>query len=111
MIGRRIREEGRRHLAAEAFHSELAAIGLKLSLATVYNTLNHFADAGLLRRVGFGDRTWYCTNTGEHHHFLDEGTGRIEDIEGPQPRVIDLPVPPPGMAIQGVELIIRLQRK
>jgi Fur family iron response transcriptional regulator len=106
-----IRQGGRRHLVAESFHQELADCGLRLSLATVYNTLNHFAAAGLLRRVGFGDRTWYCTNTSEHHHFFDMGTGRLEDIPGEQPRVVGLPEPPPGMSIRGVEIIIRIQRE
>ncbi len=50
---RTIRAGGRRHLTPESFHQELADAGLKLSLATVYNTLNQFAESGLLRRVGF----------------------------------------------------------
>jgi Fur family iron response transcriptional regulator len=99
-----------RHLAPESFHRELGDNGQHFSLATVYNTLNQFAELGLLRRVGFGDRSYFCTNTGEHHHFYDEQTGRIEDIPGPQPKVIGLPVAPPGMAIDGVEVIVKLRR-
>jgi Fur family transcriptional regulator, iron response regulator len=108
---RTIREGGRRHLMPEAFHYELADHGIKMSLATVYNTLNHFADAGLLRRVGFGDRTFFCTNPGEHYHFFDEATGRLEDVPDPQPRVVDLPPPPAGMSIEGVEVIIRVRKR
>lgn len=99
-----------RHLAPETFHRELADNGQHFSLATVYNTLNQFAEIGVLRRVGFGDRSYFCTNTGEHHHFYDAMTGRIEDIPGPQPKVVGLPEPPPGMAIDGVEVIVRLRR-
>lgn len=99
-----------RHLAPESFHRELADNGQHFSLATVYNTLNQFAEIGVLRRVGFGDRSYFCTNTGEHHHFYDETTGRIEDIPGPQPKVIGIPPPPPGMVIDGVEVIVRLRR-
>lgn len=109
-VMRAIREGGRRHLTPESFHRELADADLKMSLATVYNTLNHFADAGLLRRVGVGDRTWFCTNTTEHHHFFDEVTGRIEDVLGDQPTVIGLPPPPPGMSILGVDVVIRVRR-
>lgn len=101
---------GTRHLAPESFHRELADGGVNLSLATVYNTLNQFAEVGLLRRVGFGDRSYYCTNTGEHHHFYDEMTGRLEDIPGAQPTVVGLPEPPPGMVIDGVEVIVKLRR-
>ncbi len=109
-VMRIIREGGRRHLAPESFHRELADAGLKMSLATVYNTLNHFADAGLLRRVGVGDRTWFCTNTSEHHHFFDEVSGRIEDIPGDQPMVVGLPQPPSGMTILGVDVVVRVRR-
>ena len=105
-----IREGGRRHLAPESFHRELADADVKMSLATVYNTLNHLADAGLLRRVGVGDRTWFCTNTSEHHHFFDETTGRIEDIPGDQPMVVGLPQAPPGTTILGVDVVIRIKR-
>jgi len=106
-----IRQGGCRHLAPESFHRELADAGVRMSLATVYNTLNHFADSGLLRRVGVGDRTWFCTNTHEHYHFLDEITGRIEDIPGPGPRLVDLPPPPAGMEVQGIEVIVRVRRR
>lgn len=109
-VMRTIRLGGRRHLTPESFHCELAASGLGLSLATVYNTLNHLADAGLLRRVGFGDRTWYCTNAAVHHHFYDERTERLIDIEGEQPEVHGIPAPPEGTSILGVEVIIRIRK-
>ena len=107
---RAIHAGGRRHLTPESFHQELADAGLNLSLATVYNTLNQFAESGLLRRVGFCDRTYFCTHTEPHHHFYDDGSGRLEDILGPQPGVVGLPDPPEGMEIRGVEIIIRLRR-
>ncbi|MBI5163211.1 MAG: transcriptional repressor [Magnetospirillum sp.] len=109
-VMRAIREGGHRHLTPESFHRELGDAGLKLSLATVYNTLNHFAGAGLLKRVGAGDRTFYCTNTEPHHHFLDEVSGRIEDIPGLQPEVIGLPPAPEGATITAVDVIIRVRR-
>ncbi|OAN52161.1 hypothetical protein A6A04_00165 [Paramagnetospirillum marisnigri] len=109
-VMRAIREGGRRHLTPESFHRELSDAGIRMSLATVYNTLNNFAEAGLLRRVGVGDRTWFCTNTGEHHHFYDVVSGQLEDIHGPQPQVIDLPQAPPGMAIQGIDVVIKVRR-
>ncbi|RAU23472.1 transcriptional repressor [Paramagnetospirillum kuznetsovii] len=107
-VMRAIREGGRRHLTPESFHRELAESKIRMSLATVYNTLNHFADAGLLRRVGFGERIWFCTNTGEHYHFFDETTGRIEDVLGEQPQVLGVPEPPPGMEILGIDVVIRV---
>lgn len=105
-----ILDGGHRHLMPESFHQELADQGHEFSLATVYNTLNHFAEALLLRRVGCGDRHFFCTNTDEHHHFYDARTGRIEDIPDPQPLLANLPPPPPGMMIEGVDVIVRLRR-
>ena len=110
VVLRTIHAGGRRHLTPESFHQELADAGLKLSLATVYNTLNQFAQSGLLRRVGFCDRTYFCTHTAPHHHFYDDGTGRMEDIAGDQPSVVGLPAPPDGMEISGVEVIVRVRR-
>ncbi len=110
VVWRTIQAGGRRHLTPESFHQELADAGLKLSLSTVYNTLNHFAESGLLRRVGFCDRTYFCTHTEVHHHFYDEGSGRLVDIADPQPGVVGLPAPPDGMEIRGVEIIVRLRR-
>ncbi|MCA1910002.1 MAG: transcriptional repressor [Magnetospirillum sp.] len=109
-ILRAILDGGHRHLTPESFHQELADAGHGLSLATVYNTLNHFAESDLLRRVGCGDRHFFCTNTREHHHFYDARTGRIEDIPDPQPMIVNLPAPPEGMMIEAVEVIVRLRR-
>jgi Fur family transcriptional regulator, iron response regulator len=109
-ILRAIEQGGHRHLTPESFHQELVDQGHEFSLATVYNTLNHFAEADLLRRVGCGDRHYFCTNTREHHHFYDARTGRIEDIPDPQPVIAGLPEPPPGMMIEAVEVVIRLRR-
>lgn len=110
VIMRTIRRGGRRHLTPEGFHKELAEAGLKMALGTVYNTLNQFAAAGLLRRVGFGDRTFYCTSTDEHHHFFDEETGQLQDILGPQPVVGNLPTMAPGMEMVGVDIVVRVRR-
>lgn len=108
-IARAIREGGDRHITPEGIHREICDSGKRMSLATVYNTLNQFSQAGLVRRVELGERSWYCTNTGHHHHFFHESTGRLEDIPGSQPVLSDLPAPPPGTEIVGVELIVRVR--
>ncbi|HLO77275.1 MAG TPA: Fur family transcriptional regulator [Magnetospirillum sp.] len=110
IIMRVIRQGGRRHLTPEGLLKELSEAGMRVALGTVYNTLNQFASAGLLRRVGVGDRNFYCTSTEEHHHFFDEETGRLEDIPGPQPTVSNLPTPAPGMQVVGVDVVVRVRR-
>lgn len=109
-IGRLIKEGGSRHLTPDSLHQEALSQGMRLSLATVYNTLNEFAAAGLVKRVPMGERSWFCTNTAEHHHFYHEATGRIEDIPGCQPQVMGLPDAPEGMEVAGIDVIVRLRR-
>lgn len=110
-VARRIREGGRRHLTPEEFHKELGQHGLPVSLATVYNTLNQFAAAGLLKRLTLAERTFFCTNTSEHHHFYDEDTGNLIDIQGAQPELLDIPMPPEGGCVSGVDIVVRVRSR
>jgi Fur family iron response transcriptional regulator len=74
---------GNRHLTAEAVHAEALKSGASISLATVYNTMHQFTGAGLLRQVAVdGSRTYFDTNTGDHHHFYFEDDGTLADIDG-----------------------------
>ena len=101
-----------RHVNAEMLKREAASQGIKVSLATVYNTLNHFTRAGLLRRIDVdSNRTWFDTNTTVHHHFFNTGSLELTDI--PQDRVsVDvLTAPPEGTTIDQVAVVIRVTPK
>lgn len=103
--------QGDRHLSAEQLHEEAVAAGVPVSLATVYNSLHQFTEAGLLRILGVeGSRTYFDTNTSDHHHFFVEGENRIFDIESGPVSVGNLPTPPEGMEICNVDVIVRLRR-
>jgi Fur family iron response transcriptional regulator len=98
-----------RHITAEQLHDEAVGAGHPVSLATVYNTLHQFTEAGLLREVVVEPgRSYFDTNVSDHHHFFFEGNGRLVDIPGEQVRLADLPPPPPGSAIRRVDVIVRL---
>ena len=98
---------GDRHVSAEAHEA-----GLRMSLSTVYNALNQFASAGLLREIAVqGPRTYFHTRTSPHHHFMDEGSGRMFDAVDGSVEFSRLPAPPEGMEIVGCDVIIRLRRK
>ncbi|WP_245986447.1 iron response transcriptional regulator IrrA [Azospirillum thermophilum] len=98
-----------RHITAEQLHGEALAADLRVSLATVYNTLNQFTGAGLLREVVVeSGKSYFDTNVSDHHHFFDESTGRLEDIPGDHLLVQKLPAPPPGTRIARVDVIVRL---
>ena len=102
--------KGDRHLSAEELHEEAVVAGVAVSLATVYNTLHQFTDAGLLRILAVeGARTYFDTNTSDHHHFFVEGENRVYDIAAGPVRVENLPEPPPGMEIANVDIVIRLR--
>ncbi len=107
--------KGNRHIAAEELHEEAVKASVPVSLATVYNTLHQFTEAGLLRIIAVeGSKTWFDTNTSDHHHFFLEGENEIVDIpSGPEgkPIVGNLPEPPEGMEISHVDLIVRLRQK
>ncbi|GAA4659035.1 iron response transcriptional regulator IrrA [Bartonella pachyuromydis] len=107
--------QGNRHIAAEELYEEAVRAGVPVSLATVYNTLHQFTEAGLLRIIAVeGSKTWFDTNTSDHYHFYIEGENRILDIPcdlGEAPIIGNLPKPPEGMEISHVDLIVRLKPK
>lgn len=104
--------KGDRHLAAEDLHEEAARSGVAVSLATVYNTLHQFTGAGLLRVLAVeGSRTYFDTNTSDHHHFFVEDEGEVIDVPVSTLKVENLPEPPEGMEIANIDVVIRLRRK
>ena len=99
-----------RHVTAERLHGEALETGAQLSLATVYNTLNQFTEAGLLRQVIVdGAKIHFDTNTGEHHHFYVEDQDMLIDIPGRDVRIEGLPRAPSGTEIQRVDVVVRLR--
>ncbi|MFU0506832.1 iron response transcriptional regulator IrrA [Pseudaminobacter sp. NGMCC 1.201702] len=104
--------KGDRHLSAEELHEEAVNAGVPVSLATVYNALHQFTKAGLLRILAVeGSKTYFDTNTSDHHHFYIEGENKIFDISSGPVRVVNLPEPPEDMEIANVDIIVRLRPK
>lgn len=104
--------KGDRHLTAEDLHEEAMGAGVAVSLATVYNTLHQFTEAGMLRILAVeGARTYFDTNTSDHHHFYVEGENRVLDIDARGVCVSNVPEPPPGMEIANIDIVIRLRPK
>ena len=102
-------ERGNRHMSAEQLHLEASEAAFRVSLATVYNTLHQFTEAGLLREVVVGPgRSYFDTNVEDHHHFYFEDSGRLEDIPGDEVGLRNLPAPPEGTRLSRVDVIIRV---
>jgi Fur family iron response transcriptional regulator len=103
---------GDRHVSAEMLHDEALSTGEQVSLATVYNTLHQFTQAGLLRELAIeGGKAYFDTNTSNHNHFFIEERGELMDIAGDSIRVDGLPEPPEGMKISHIDVVVRLVSK
>ncbi len=101
-----------RHVTAESLYNEARAKRVRVSLATIYNTLNQFTEAGLLREVTVdATRSYFDTNTSHHHHFFCEEDRYLVDIPGDAVRVENLPAPPEGTAINRVDVVVRVRRE
>ena len=104
--------KGDRHLTAEMLYEEATKAKVPVSLATVYNTLHQFTDAGLLRQVAVdGSKTYFDTNTTTHHHFFVEGENALVDIPGADEIVGQMPKAPDGYDIARIDVVVRLRRK
>jgi len=101
-----------RHVTAEGLYDASRAAGERVSLATVYNTLKAFSEAGLLREIMVnGAKSYFDTDTSNHAHFYWEETGELSDAPGVEVAVCDLPDPPKGTEIAKVDVVIRLRKR
>lgn len=100
-----------RHVSAEQLHVEAMQAKVGVSLATVYNTLHQFRQAGLLREVAVdASRSYFDTDTSDHHHFYLEDEQRVIDIPSSEMVIQNLPDPPRGMEVTHVDIVIRVKR-
>jgi len=97
-------------LSAEETFVLVNGESVRVSKATVYNTLGLFAERGLIREV-IADpaRVFYDPNTAPHHHFYDTSTGKLMDIPAEEVRINGLPDLPEGMRMEGVDVIVRVR--
>lgn len=104
--------KGDRHVTAEMLYEEAVKAKVTVSLATIYNTLHQFTDAGLLRQVAVdGSKTYFDTNVSQHHHFFIESENDLVDIPHSEVVVGRTPTPPEGYVITRIDVVVRLRRK
>ena len=100
-----------RHVTAESLYVLSAASGERVSLATVYNTLRAFVDAGLINEVVVaGARSSFDTRMDNHPHFYWEDSHALTDVPADQVQITGLPAAPDGMQVSRVDVVIRLRR-
>jgi len=102
--------KGDRHISAEDLFEEVKEAGAEVSLATIYNTLHQFTESGLLRAISVDStKTYFDTNTANHHHFYMEDSNEVVDMPEGFVSVGNLPSPPEGMEISRVDVVVRLR--
>ena len=101
-----------RHVTAESLFAASNNQADKVSLATVYNTLRAFCDAGLMREITVdGAKSYFDTNMSDHPHFYWEDSAELMDAPAEQLKIAVLPDAPDGAEIAKVDVVIRLRRK
>ena len=101
-----------RHVTAESLFAASNNHQVKVSLATVYNTLRAFCGAGLMREITVdGAKSYFDTNITDHAHFYWEDTFELVDAPSDQLKISVLPDLPVGAEIAKVDVVIRLRRK
>ena len=111
MLGKLLFANGHRHVTAEALYEEAVANRMQLSLATVYNTLNQFMEAGLLRRIAAdGSKSFFDTDTSVHPHFYLDGEDVLLDVS--QDLLFErMPEALPGHEISRLDVVVHIRRK
>lgn len=100
-----------RHVTAESLFALSSQTGEKVSLATVYNTLRAFCEAGLMNEVVVdGSKSYFDTRMDEHPHFYWEDSNSLTDAPADDLRIEGLPSAPDGMQVARVDVVIRLKR-
>ena len=101
-----------RHVTADSLAAEIAETGERVAGATIYNVLNQFTAAGLLRRVMVrNDYSLFDTNTAHHHHFYWPDTNQLTDIAGNDVVLSCLPAAPDDAEIASVDVVVHLRPK
>lgn len=100
-----------RHVTAESLHAASREAGEPVSLATVYNTLRAFCDAGLMREITVdGSKSYFDTRIDDHPHFYWEDSGRLTDAPASDLEIARLPEAPDGAEVASVDVVIRLRK-
>ncbi len=101
-----------RHVTAEGLFLAAKSSGEAVSLATVYNTLRAFCDAGLMNEITVdATRSYFDTCTEDHPHYFWEDSQELTDAPAGEVAFSRLPDPPQGSEIARVDVVIRLRRK
>lgn len=102
---------GNRHFTAEILHEEILAANKNISLATIYNSLHHFAEHGLIREINIDSgRSWFDTNTHNHFHYYDEKNMEVMDVpDTDATQICKMIEIPEGYTVKDLNVVVHLQ--
>lgn len=99
-----------RHVTAEMLQKEVGRIEAKVSLATIYNTLHQFTEAGLLKEVVVNPgKTYFDTNVADHHHLYFKEEEKLIDLKPDELVISTLPNVPEGKKISGISVVVHME--
>ena len=82
---------------------------IKVSLATVYNTVTAFKKKGYLKEISINSsQSYFDTNIKHHHHFFDEDEKKLIDIEDNEVGPIQIKKTIPGKKIKSIEILAKI---
>ena len=82
----------------------------KISLATIYNTVHSFEKKGYLKEISVNkDKSYFDTNTSNHHHFLDTNTNELIDLKNEHVNEIRIKKNLPGKKITSIEVLVKIE--
>ncbi len=100
-----------RHVTAEGLYASALEAGERVSLATVYNTLRAFCDAGIMHEITVdAGRSYFDTRMDDHPHFFWEGENRISDAPNEELELARVPAAPEGAEVTRVDVVIRVRK-
>ena len=82
----------------------------KISLATIYNTIHSFKKKGYLKEISINrEKSYFDTNTSNHHHFLDVNTNELIDLKNKDVHNIKIKKRIPGKKINSIEVLVKIE--
>ena len=82
----------------------------KISIATIYNTVHFFKKNGYIKEISLNnDKTYYDTNTSNHHHFLDVNTNELIDLKEEEVQDVKIKKNIPGKKIKSIEVLVKIE--
>ena len=87
-------------------------LDIKISQATIYNTINAFKNKGYIKEISLNsDKTYFDTNVTNHHHFYNETTSELIDFHDKDVEEIKLRKNLPGKKIKSIEVLVKVSNK